>query len=316
MSDVSPRPYPDARPPHLPDVLTRQSPWMYAFALVTAILVWMAWQEVALSEPELIDYRSFVALVVTTAVFPLIGVIVFVRQPDARRTMPLLVFGLALLSAVELLDALDTPIYEALAGPEQAFDAPTVVAYGVFVSLARLFGMVYLGVGIASTRRLPPARVERPLAVWLAALAVVGVVAGAVALGPPSTSGGAVDLVGAVIGLALGLGATLAWAYVMWVIVGGAIGGEVPKRAWQLGAVAISILFAFRVVSGVFVLFGQDAQGLGVAAILISLGAWILLVVAFALGLPTPAPNADEAMTEDDATVDPPVATQPGSAAG
>ena len=315
MSDVSPRPYPDARPPHLPDVLTRQSPWVYAFALATAILVWVAWREVALSEPELIDYRSFVALVVTTAVFPLIGAIVFVRQPAARKTMPLLVLGLALLSAVELLDAFDTPIYEALAGPDQAFDAPTVVAYGVFVSLARLFGMVYLGVGIASTRRRAPTRAERPLAVWLAALAVVGVVAGAVALGPPSTSGGAVDLVGAVIGLALGLGATLAWAYVTWAIVGGAMAGEVPNRAWQLGAVAISILFAFRVVSGVFVLFGQDAQGLGVAAILVSLGAWILLVIAFALGLPTPAP-ADEAMTEDDATVDPPAATQPGSAAG
>ena len=265
---------------------------MYAFALVTAILVWLAWREVQLSEPELIDYPSFAALVITTAVFPLIGAILFVRQPDARKTMPLLVFGLGLLSAVELLDALDTPIYEALAGPEQAFDAPTVVAYGVFVSLARLFGIVYLGVGIASTRRLPQVRAERPLAVWLATLAVVGVVGGAVALGPPSTSDGAVDVVGSVIGLALGLGATLAWAYVAWVAVGGAMAGEVPRRAWRLGAVALSILFAFRVISGVFVVFGPEAQGLGLTAIVISLGAWVMLVAAFALGLPTPGTRA------------------------
>jgi hypothetical protein len=311
MSDAAPRSYPDARPPHLPDVLTRQSPWMYAFAVVTAILVWIAWRQVQPAELQFVDYPSFVALVVTTAVFPLIGMIVFVRDRDARRTMPFLVFGLGLLSAVELLDALDTPIYEALAGPEQTFDAPTVIAYGVFVSLARLFGIVYLGVGLASTRRLPSSRAERPLAVWLATLAVVGVVAGAVALGPPSTSGGAVDLVGSVIGLALGLGATLAWAYVAWVILAGMLAGEAPTRAWQLGALAISILFAFRVISGVFVVFGPGAQGLGFAAIMVSLAAWIVLAVAFALGMPTPTPDGQEV-----ATGDPPAATQPGSAGG
>jgi hypothetical protein len=311
MSDAPPRPYPEARPPHAPDVLTRQSPWMYAFALVAAILVWLAWREVQLSEPELVDYPSFAALVITTAVFPLIGAVLFIRRPDARRTMPLLVFGLGLLSAVELLDALDTPIYEALAGPDQAFDAPTVIAYGVFVSLARLFGIVYLGVGIASTRTLPPARAERPLAVWLATLAVVGVVGGAVALGPPSTSDGAVDVVGSVIGLALGLGATLAWAYVAWVTVGGAMAGEVPQRAWRLGAIAFSILFAFRVFSGVFVVFGPNAQGVGLVAIVVSLGDWVILVVAFALGLPTPAEAVEAQVTT---TADPPAVTQPGSA--
>ena len=288
---------------------------MYVFAVVTAILVVVAWREVQLSGPSPLDFPSFVALVITTAVFPLIGVILFVRQPDARRTMPLLVFGLGLLSAVELLDALDTPIYEALAGPEQSFDAPTVVAYGVFVSLARLFGMVYLGIGIASTRRLPPSRAERPMAVWLATLAVVGVVGGAVALGPPSTSGGAVDLVGSVIGLAIGLGATLAWAYVVRVILGGAMAGELPKRAWQLGAYAIAILFAFRVISGAFVLFGPRSQGLGFAVILISLAAWVLLAIAFALGLPTPGPDDEEA-GERGPTGDPPATTQPGSAGG
>ena len=146
---------------------------------------------------------------------------------------------------------------------------------------------------------------------WLATLAVVGVVGGAVALGPPSTSDGAVDVVGSVIGLALGLGATLAWAYVAWVTVGGAMASEVPQRAWRLGAVAFSILFAFRVFSGVFVVFGPNAQGVGLVAIVVSLGAWVILVVAFALGLPTPAEAVEAPVTT---TADPPAVTQPDSA--
>ena len=122
---------------------------------------------------------------------------------------------------------------------------------------------------------------------------------------------GAVDVVGSVIGLALGLGATLAWAYVAWVTVGGAMAGEVPQRAWRLGAIAFSILFAFRVFSGVFVVFGANAQGVGLVAIVVSLGAWVILVVAFALGLPTPAEAVEAQVTT---TADPPAVTQPGSA--
>jgi hypothetical protein len=310
--ETVPKPFPEARPPHLPDILTRQSPWAYVFAIVTVILVVNAASRVGLSEPQLIDYGQIVSLLIPSALMPLLEVVVFVRHPDARSSMPLLVFGIGLLSAVELLEAVDTPIYDVLAGPDLAFDAPSVVAYGVFKSLVRLFGVLYMGAGIAAARQLPMTRTQRPLAIWLVALTIVGVVVGPVALASMVGDLSAVDVVAAVIGIVLTLGVTLAWAYVVWVIVDGSLAGEIPGRAWLLAAIATAILFAFRVVSGLFVAFGEAAFTVSVIAGYASLVAWLLLFVAFVLGLPTPAagPSAGEA------TADPPGVTPPGSGAG
>jgi hypothetical protein len=308
--EIAPAGVPEARPPHLPDILTRRSPWVFLFAAMTVILVVSAWTRVALSGPQLIDVGQLVFLLIPSALMPLLGVVVFVRLPDARGSVPLLAFGIGLLSAVELLEALDAPIYDLLAGPDLAFDAPAVVAYGVFKSLVRLFGVLYLGAGIAASRQHPATGAQRPLAIWLVALTIVGVVIGPIALASMIGDLSAVDVVAAVIGIVLTLGVTLAWAYVVWVIVDGSLAGEVPRRAWLLAAVATTILFAFRVVSGLFVAFGEAAFTVSVVAGYVSLVAWLLLFVAFVLGLPTPAgPRSD-------ATGDPQAATPPGSAAG
>ena len=34
------KPFPDARPPHLPDTLTRLSPWVLFFVAVVALQLW------------------------------------------------------------------------------------------------------------------------------------------------------------------------------------------------------------------------------------------------------------------------------------
>jgi hypothetical protein len=310
--ETVPNPFPEARPPHVPDAITRQSPWLYVFAVVTAILVVNAWSRVALSEPGLVDYRQLVALLIPSALIPLIAVVLFLRHPDAARTMPLLVFGLGLFTAVELLEALDTPVYDLLVGPDLAVDGPAVVAYGVFKSLVRLFGVLYLGAGISAARRLAPTTMQRPIAIWLVALAVIGTVIGPLALASTVGDLGAVDVVAAVIGIALALAVTLAWAYVVLVTVDGSLAGEAPMLAWRLAAVATAILFAFRIVSGLFVAFGDAAFTVGVIAGYVSIGAWLLVLVAFAIGLPSPISTSTSTEGEA-ATADRPEATPPGS---
>jgi hypothetical protein len=304
----APRPYPEARPPHLPDVLTRQSPWAFAFAAIAVIQVVAALQRTWQSDVGLIDYSLLVSLLIPSAIVPLLGVAVFVRQPEARRTMPLLVFGLAVLCGTELLTHVDGRIYEFLAGPELDVTSPGVVAYGVFKSLLRLFGILYVGAGIAAARQVGAWRGQRLLTFWLVAVAVIGIVLGPLGVVPATADLTVGDLIGLILGVILALLVSLAWAYLASVTVGGALAGEVPRGAWKLGAVAVATLFALRVISGVLIWLGEAGFTIGTITSYLSLAAWLLLIVAFATGLPTPAAV--------DATDDPPAATQPGSAAG
>ena len=177
--ETAPKPFPEARPPHIPDVITRQSPWLFGFALLAAYQViagWRSWSgDFPVPTPDQIPLLAY--NLIPSAIVPLMGVAVFLRRPDARRSMPLLIFGLALLCGVTLLEDFDTPIYEALSGGDPSqFNSPGVVAYAVFKSLARLFGLVYIAAGIASSRSQPRTRMQRAVSIWLVALAVVAIV--------------------------------------------------------------------------------------------------------------------------------------------
>ena len=38
------KPFPEARPPHLPDLATRQSPWLFLFGALIAVQIWRLFQ--------------------------------------------------------------------------------------------------------------------------------------------------------------------------------------------------------------------------------------------------------------------------------
>jgi len=233
--------------------------------------------------------------------------------------MPLLVFGLALLSAITLVEDLDAPIYALLSGSDpESPSTPGVAAYTVLKSLVRLFGLVYVAAGVAATRRLAATRAQRPLSVWLIAVTIVAIVITPLGLSSVFSASTFVDLVAAAIGLLLTLLVNLGWAYFVSTTIGGWRAGEAPNRAWMLGALATSILFVHRLFAQLSLWFGEAAFGMGEVASYIGLAAWVLLLVAFAIGLPMPAPMSTAApdATPGAARAGRPGATPPGSGAG
>jgi hypothetical protein len=302
-------PIPEARPPHLPDVLTRTPLGFYAFAIVAIIAAWAdirAWVgNFPIFEPA--NVWPLIAQVVPSVVAPLLGAALFLRHPRAHRTMPLLVFGLALLAAGELLDAFETPIRTfllTLSSPDELPPTPADVAFLVFTMLLSLFAILYVGAGLAAARRRERSAAERPLMIWIVALAIVSGILSLAAVFQVDLDATPFVLLQLAIGLLLSLLVTLAWAYLVGTSVGGWMAGEVPRRAWTIAALAVVVLLLVRLIGGV--LSSLAIPGFfGVIEVLIgaSTVAWVLLLVAFLLGLPAP-------------TDDPSAATPEGSAGG
>ena len=318
------KPFPEARPPHLPDVATRQSPWLFLFGALIAVQIWRLFQgwDPQLNGANAVTAFNYVLSWAAAFAPPLMGFALFYRHPDARRRMPLLVFGILLLSLGELLSALDAPIRELLSNltppgdQESILDTPAEFAYRVFTGLLTIFGLLYLGAGLSTARSRPRARVERPLTVWLAALAFVAAVLSAVDLTRIQ-----VDLtpfLGAqlIIGSIVGVIETFAWAYVTATVVNGWLAGELPRRAWALAGIAMLAIFGLRIFFPVLSLVIVDPNLSGVLALgYISYVSWLLLIAAFVLGLPTPT-SASETEEADEPTGDLPAERQPGSAGG
>lgn len=322
MSEQSrPKPFPEARPPHLPDVLTRQSPWLLFFGTVMVLVTWRWWTSISLPPEFGIGSAIQHALAsISSIVPPLLGFALFWRHPDARHRMPLLVFGLVLLAVGELLGAFNAPISQFLfdlAPPSDAdiaFSTPAQFAFTVFTALLSVFALLYVGAGIASSRARERGPVERPLTIWLAALSVLATVFSLVSLTAAQFEPTPMLVAQAISGTILSALVTFAWAYVTVVTVNGWIAGERPRRAWLLAAIGTSTLFALRLIFPALALIPLDATALPVLSVIayVSYAGWLLLAAAFLLGLPTPSSSNDVA----EPTVDPPAATQPGSAAG
>jgi hypothetical protein len=322
MNDrVTERPIPEARGPHLPDVLTRQSVWVFVFGLVAVFILWSVWRRWTAQYP-IVDLNAVSALLfglIPGVVAPLFGVALFARHPDARRTVPLLVFGVALFAFAELLEVFDGAIFEALIAftPDAVSPAtPAVVAFGVFTALLGMFAALYTGAGLSSARRQERSAAERPLMIWLVALGVVSAIVSIASIVPLlSGTPAPADLLQLAISFVVSLLVTLAWAYLVTVTVGGWLSGDVPRRAWALAGIATTLLFAVRLAIGAVLGTGEPWITIVNLASYASLVAWVLLLVAFWLGLPSSrAPVADT--SADEPTVDPQEATLPGSAAG
>ena len=308
-------PIPEARPPHLPDVLTRLSPGVYAFGLMALINLWFRVRQWSGNFP-ILDADSVLLLVpalIPAIATPLLGVALFLRHPRAHREMPLLVFGLALMAAGELLGTFSSQIrvfLSELQPNEFALTSPAQVAFTVFTMLLSIFALLYVGAGLSVARSRERVPAERPLLIWLVALAVVSIVlsvAGVVQVLPSTVDMGMELVVQLVLGSVLSAVLTLAWTYLTVMAIGGWLAGEGPRRAWGLAALALLILFVLRLVGSVVTVIAvPDAFEIYSPVAVVGLSAaWLLLLVAFLLGLP-----------KDRAMADPPAVMPTGSAGG
>jgi hypothetical protein len=302
----------EARGPHLPDVLTRQAPWVYLFVAAALIHLGAAWLDWAgrgpLAPPQ--DLMTILGDRTQSVLVSLFGAALFIRHPDARRSLPLIAFGLGLMALGPLLTLIDAPITRfidslAPAGDEFVGTSPAVVAYHVFTSLVGIAAVIYVGVGLAIARRRPIHPAERSLTVVIAIVGIATVVLpyALVPLRLPTTP---FEWALIAIGLVLSLLHALAWSYVIAVAFGAWMAGEAPRLGWGLALLASVLGLVLRILGAMVFVIGNLAGGLSQAALaamgLVGTAGWALLLAAFAVGLP--------------ATDDPPEATQPGSAAG
>ena len=308
----------EARGPHLPDVLTRQSPWVYLFvgaALVHVAVAWIDWSgRGPIAPPQ--DLVSLLWVRADAALISLFGAALFVRHPDARKSMPFLAFGLGLLALGPLLRLVDAPVtqfIDSLAPSDAEFIglSPAVVAYHVLTSLIGVAGLLYVGAGLADARTRPRRSVERGVLSLLVVIGILTVSWQLLPIGGAQTPVSPYEWVLVGIGLVLSLLSTLAWAYLIAVLFGGWVTGEQPPSGWRLALIAGLIGgLILPVVSTILILLATLLQPIpsgfvplyGLAGTI----GWVLWLAAFAVGLPAGS----------SATVDPPEATPPGSEAG
>jgi hypothetical protein len=240
----------------------------------------------------------------------LLPAVVLVRHPDAWSHTRALFFGTILYAAVQglliLADPLQ-PLFETLtpASDDLPFLVPMAALYNGLISVVAALGLGYIGIGLSIARRYPDAG-PRWATAWLVPVATVfGALVGVLAVSriqfgdTPMTPPLAIYLASSVI---LGVLRIVMWAWLASVAVRGWLAGEDPRSGWGLAtAAAAFVLLALALVnlSGLFDI-PNDAFGtaLGYAIVIAYAGGHVLLLAAFAVGLP-------EIATDDDGEFDP-----------
>ena len=306
----------EARGPHLPDVLTRQSPWVYLFAgaaFVHLAAAWLDWSSRPLADPQ--ELLLLLSVRGNDALISLFGAALFIRHPDARRSMPFLAFGLGLLALGPLLQLVDTPVtqfIDSLAPSDAEFIglSSAVVAYHVLTSLIGIAGVLYVGAGLGDARTGPRRSAERAVLSLLVVIGILTVAWQILPIGGAQAPASPYEWVLLVIGVVLSLLYTLAWSYLIAVVFGGWSAREEPRIGWGLALAAGLIGLLLRIFSTISIVIANLSQPVSspfapLFPIAGTLG-WILWLAAFAAGLPAGS----------SATADPPEATPPGSEAG
>ena len=310
---VDSTPWPEARPPHLPDRLTALSPRLIPFLLLAAVQVVVGWQR-WVGEGAL-DVAPSLAVLIADRLpglaAILLGAALFWRHPQAHRTLPMVALGVALLATAELLRLASGPLGRLLPAlstgtEEYPFTTPFQVASFVVVSLVTVFGIVYLARGLRAARRSEDVVSVRGPAIILAAVSLVSTaIAAWTTVTAYDEMNGIVILV-VTSGLITSLAFMLAWSSLLVVALGGWLAGERPRVGWLLVAIGAGILLANGVVVAVSVLLAIPAPGTSIAFQLLVVSyivAWLALLLAFVVGLPS-------------IRADPPAATTPDFGAG
>lgn len=307
-------PWEEPRPPHLPDAPTGVSPWVVAFLILAGIQVLAGWLEWVSRHDQQHPIRVLNIVVLGLPGFcsTLLGAALFYRHPDALRRLPLLVFGVALLTIVALLDLWNEPLTSSAFLPEMfprfleggfGVDESTLILSGIYtaaMNVVMVFGLLYLARGLDGARRSAPVVLGRILGI---ALTIVALASAGVSLEFVLTyyEPGDIMIPLDVMALVMRLISALAWSYLFVIAIGGWLAGERPRAGWLLVALAAGIEIAIRTLLDGLVNIPQWAfTVIFVAAV----ANWVLLLRAFVVGVPSTA------------TPDRPAATTPGSAAG
>lgn len=299
-------PWPEARPPHLPDRLAAV-PWLaWPYVAVAIVLLAVAWPRVQdVFAP--VGFSLILLIVeIESIAIALFGAALFWRHPDALRTLPHVVVGVTLLAVRELLRAVAPALDGAFAtltpAPEAfPFFVPLDTAYDAFATLVGLFGLVYLARGLGEARRFEGGSSRSTtLAVVVLALLLVAAQWSIIGTLPADAS----MTIGTLVAVSLGLTALnlLAWAYLTLTAARGWLAGEAPTRGWLAATAAgVSMYLStilLAILNWVAIAPSDPAFIISQAASLLGVAAWVLLLVALALGPPSTTEAGEAAVAE------------------
>ena len=311
-------PWDEPRGPHLPDRLTGIPLLIWPFVVLAVVQVAVLWMEHAADiarDPVWLG-QVFLSGVDDVAA-SLLGAALLLRHPDAIRTLRLVVVGVVLIAVEQVLGLLEAPIrpmMEALTAASEDGSGYFYVssAYTFAASLVGTFGILYVALGLDTARRYE-GRANRAVVgglVLVSALIVAANIASYVQL--PEGSG--VIPVLAAGSIVVSFASLLATSYLVVISLGGWRAGESPPLGWALGVASGALtIAAAALVSVALVLRPSDVNVLATAYATLTALAWLALLGAFLVGLPSTAQIEWEAV-EVAPTPDPPAATPPGSA--
>lgn len=304
-----PPPFAEARPPHLPDPLTRflglfsWKAWLFVGAAILVAIGRISAARIHLSDvgPDLVQFALQIMPGVVTCLF---GAALFVRHRQAWSTDRLLVAAAALFVGVEVLDVA-TPYVRSLL-PAQDILTESAVDTPAF-ALNAIGGIVSVVAVTLLARGLLAGRVDRswvpsPWAttpIWIVGTlaAALGFAAYALAIVRGGLPGvGPVDAFVLFLVIAAAVVIVVAWSYLSAVAATGSVNGEGPPNAWALAATGgLTILVGYLVssiasVAG-WLILSPDAQAdwtltLATGSVALRAAGFLLVLGAFVLGLP------------------------------
>jgi len=303
VTEPAERQWAEARPPHLPDTVTRV-PWMVwpfvVLALVQAYAAWRGWVDQGANAGFLVPTLRIAAADLASV---LIGAAFFVRHPDGLRRLPLIAFAVTLFAVQEALLLASGPlstVFDSLTPADAAtpFFVPLAYAYSLLAAAIGIFAVLYLARGLGEARRTMDEGSMRGLTIGLVLVVVTYGVLGTASIIRSDFEVSPLNVL--LVGVAIGTSviSLLAWSALIVVSLAGWLGGEEPRLGWLLAALSGAAFLLAQVVIVVAELIipvvspRGDTAWLGEAlGLLFQLGS-IVLLVAFVLGLPSTAETA------------------------
>jgi hypothetical protein len=307
MTDIGQSSWPEARGPHLPDRLVAVPLIAWPFVVLAvwaAVAAWSAWQgigDAGLGNVVVFLFRDIGS--VETAVA---GAVFFWRHPDGLRRHPLIALGVSMTAISLALSLLHAPLYElfvTITPPdESSLFNPTDFVFVAVMQLVAIVGLLAIGRGLVAARERPNDGSTRGLAVVLTLIVVTSQVlsvAADVRLGADLSWP---DVLWAIRGVAFGTVSLLVSAYIAVVAARGWTAGERPSSGWLLVAAAgvLPVVSQALLVAASWLAVPDQTTGVApgvVPALWLGELSPLILLVAFALGLPAPSRDPEAATT-------------------
>jgi hypothetical protein len=293
----------------MPRPRTILPPLAWPFVVFAVLdVIWYALTTNFAPNPPAADVLAYWLQVFPSVASILLPAALLTRHPDATWRARTLLIGTLVLAASQGLVILSDPLQFVFAVITPATqDQPVVLSSLLFEDLTSLLiavGLACIALGLSRARRHED-RSEPVTGLIVVVLAIVGTIDGIVSTSRLDISGLRMSLglaVYLVSSAVFGVVRIVAWGYLSATVWRGALAREAPTRGWRLasvggGAVILALVLldlvdVFNITNGALVLsyvtIGSYALG------------HLLLLVAFAVGLPSFDDAEDDDVEDDD----------------